>query len=147
MHDLKSERFTVETGTHILVQVPQEAADRVLQAILSRDILPWGDYDQVSFTTQPGQQQFRSLPKGVNAPTDHAIKVACVELQVFTCARGANLEPILRAIYDVHPYEEPVIQLIDATRTRHNRGMDEDNPNRFWNGDPQEWVPAPHRGK
>ena len=147
MHDLASDRFNVETGTRILVQVPQEAADRVLQAILSRDPLPWGDYDQVAFTSHPGTQQFRSLPEGVNAATDQAMTVECVELQVFTCARGRDLEPILKAIYDVHPYEEPVIQLIDAIRPRHIRGVDQDNPNRFWNRETPGWVPAPHRRK
>jgi len=71
--------------------------------------------------------------------------VPCIELQVFTEATGQKLEPILRAIYHAHPYEEPVIQLLPAERTRHIRGMDEGNSNRFWNRETPDWVPEEHR--
>ena len=150
MRDLVSERFSVEQGIRILVQVPESDADAVQQAILSVDPLVWGDYDRVSFTSALGIQQFRSLPGGVNAAMEHEAQVACVELQVFTPARGAELERILSAIYAAHPYEEPVIQLVEATRTRHVPGLDEGNPNRFWNrsdAEMPEWVPEAHRRK
>lgn len=71
--------------------------------------------------------------------------MACVELQIFVPKLGADLEPVIRAIYHAHPYEEPVIQLLPAARTRHRRGQDEDNPNRFWNQDAADWVPKAHR--
>jgi len=145
MDKFTSDRFITETGTRLLVQVPQEAALRVLQAITAADPLTYGDYDQVAFTTSPGAQQFRSLSGGRNPETDAAVTVPCVELQVFTEATGQELEPILRAIYDAHPYEEPVIQLLPAERTRHIRGMDEGNSNRFWNRETPDWVPEEHR--
>ncbi|MBE1285114.1 MAG: hypothetical protein GJ676_17510 [Rhodobacteraceae bacterium] len=145
MLDLKSERFTTETGTRVLVQVPETEAQAVLQVILKHDPLAWGDYDQVAFFSPPGRQQFRSLPGGRNAPTDEAMSVSCVEIQVFSILRGTDLEAMIRAVYNVHPYEEPVIQLIPALRTRHIPGVDEDNPNRFWNREMPDWVPEPHR--
>lgn len=147
MPELKSDRFSTETGQRLLVQVPEADAERVLEAILVADPLTWGDYDQVSFCTALGLQRFRSLPGGVNAPTEKAVAVSCVELQVFTTAQGAELERVVRAIYDVHPYEEPVIQIVDACRTRHIAGADEGNPNRFWNRPDAAWVLAPHRRK
>ena len=147
MDDFGTTRFRTEQGNRILVQVPGTEAERVLAAILAADTLTWGDYDQVSFTTAPGTQRFRSLPGGVNAPTEGTVGVECVELQVFTAATGADLERILLAVYAVHPYEEPVIQLVPATRTLHIPGTDEDNPNRFWNRPDQDWIPQEHRRK
>lgn len=140
-----SRRFSIESGTRVLVQVPQEAAGRVLAAMVAVEPLIWGDYDQVAFTTEAGVQQFRSRPGGRNQATEEAVEVPCVELQVFVAKQGQALEPLLRAIYHAHPYEEPVIQLLAAQRCCHLRGMDEDNPNRFWNRPAQGWIPAAHR--
>ncbi len=142
---LRSDRFTIEAGTRLLIQVPQQAAAGLLQAILSRETLRWGDYDQVAYITRPGVQQFRSLPGGRNLATDQAVEVACVELQIFVPKQGQALGPLLCAIYHAHPYEEPVIQLIAAARSLHRRGQDEANPNRFWNQETADWVPEAHR--
>ncbi|WP_171179044.1 hypothetical protein [Ruegeria sp. HKCCD8929] len=141
---LTSDRFRTETGYRILVQVPEPDCDAVLQAILSYDPLPYGDYDRVAFATS-GTQQFRSLPGGANAAAETVVKVPCLELSVFTRADPEKLEQILRATYDAHPYEEPVIQIVPAFRTCHIRGVDEDNPNRFWNRKTADWVPGAHR--
>lgn len=143
--NLTSQRFDVEAGTRILVQVPEQAAGQVLAAILAVEPLTWGDYDQVAFTTRAGVQQFRSLPGGRNAATEDVLEVACVELRVFVPKQGQQLEPVIRAIYHAHPYEEPVIQLLPGVRTCHRRGQDEGNPNRFWNQEAAEWVPEEHR--
>ena len=142
---IRSDRFTIEQGTRVLVQVPQESAARVLQAILLQEPLHWGDYDQVSYTTSAGEQQFRSRPGGRNQATDQAVAVTCVELQIFVPKQGQELAPLLCAIYQAHPYEEPVIQLIAAARSLHRRGQDEANPNRFWNQKAADWVPEAHR--
>ncbi|WP_122072148.1 hypothetical protein [Pseudophaeobacter sp. EL27] len=143
--NIASSRFSIEQGTRVLVQVPQEAAGRLLQAILAQEPLHWGDYDQVAYTSSAGVQQFRTLPQARNRATEQAVAVACVELQVFVPKRGQDLEPLLCAIYHAHPYEEPVIQLIPAARSLHRRGQDESNPNRFWNQEAADWVPEIHR--
>ncbi|MGR3617242.1 MAG: hypothetical protein ACU0BB_14515 [Paracoccaceae bacterium] len=145
MHKLTSDRFHVEAGTRVFVQVPEADAQRVLDAILTHDPLGWGEYDQVSFTTAIGTQKFRVLPSSRNAATENMVSVPCVELQFFTTAQEQALEPILCAIYDAHPYEEPVVQMIAAHRTRHISGLDEENPNRFWNRENADWVPEQHR--
>ncbi|MEX5579372.1 hypothetical protein [Pseudophaeobacter sp. A-200-2] len=143
--DTQDDRYTVQTGTRLLVQVPKGDAAKVMDAIVACDPLRWGDYDQVGFTTATGVQQFRSLPGGVNRASEAAVEVPCVEVQVFVPQTGADLDPLLRAIYYVHPYEEPVIQLLAASRTLHIRGQDEGNPNRFWNRADADWVPDVHR--
>jgi hypothetical protein len=56
-----------------------------------------------------------------------------------------TLERLIGAIYAAHPYEEPVILVSAGVRTRHITGIDEDNPNRFWNRPTEDWVPTEHR--
>lgn len=139
------ERYHIETGLRILVQCPAEALPRVEAAVLACDPLAHGDYDRVSFHSAAGVQRFRARGGGRNRATEDTVQVACVEWQIFTTAEGAALDALIRAIYAAHPYEEPVIHLVPAQRCRHRRGMDEDNPNRFWNRDPADWVPPQHR--
>ena len=143
---LTCERFTHEWGHRILVQVPLPHVDAVLDAVLGCCDLRYGDYDSVSFQTAEGIQRFRSLPGGRNRPTDHVVQVPCVEISFFVPDHGGDLLTVLRAIYDVHPYEEPVVNIVKCARTRHIRGLDEDNPNRFWNRKAESWIPEPHRG-
>lgn len=142
--ELTSERFTTQTGWRVLVQVPEPDCPRVIAAVIAEDPLVWGDYDRVTFAT-PGQQQFRSLPGGANAATEEAVSVPCLELSFFLSGDAGRLDPVLHAIYRVHPYEEPVILVLPALRTCHIRGVDEDNPNRFWNRETADWVPDAHR--
>lgn len=141
---LSSDRFTAEAGYRVMVQVPAPEAAALRAAILAEDPLSWGDYDQVSHETG-GVQRFRSLPGGVNAATEAAVEVPCLELSFFLPEGAARLERVIRAIYRAHPYEEPVIQVVAALRTCHIRGLDQDNPNRFWNRADADWVPRAHR--
>lgn len=138
-----SNRFDTEMGLRVIVQTPDTHAERLLKAVLSVDPLRHGDYDRVSFVTAAGIQRFRSLGTGRNAVTDRVVEVPCVKLSLYLGAE-ARLAAILEALYDAHPYEEPVIHVVPCLRSRHIRGMDEANPNRFWNDVPQGWVPPEH---
>ncbi len=140
-----TERYVAEEGAQVAVQVPQERLEALLAAITAADPLEWGDYDAVSFASQPGVQRFRSLGTGRNPETGGVVTVACIELRFFV-ARTA-LERVVRAIYGTHPYEEPVVIVTPASRSRHRRGVDEDNPNRFWNSPDETWVPEAHRAE
>jgi len=142
---IKSSRFRVQAGHRVVVQVPQQDAARVLDAVLEQDALVYGDYDRVAFVTCPGVQQFRSLSGGRNSATEEAVTVPCVELSFFTDAEATRLELIISMIYHAHPYEEPVVHVMAAARALHLRGVDEDNPNRFWNRPDAGWVPKAHR--
>jgi len=144
MCDTDFGRYRVEAGLRILVQVPVEALPRVEAAVLATDPLAHGDYDRVSFHSAAGVQRFRALGGGRNRATRDTAKVDCIEWQIFTTAEGAALDVLIRAIHAAHPYEEPVIHLVPAQRCRHRRGMDEDNPNRFWNRETAGWVPQAH---
>ena len=73
------------------------------------------------------------------------VDVACVSLRFFVPSEKGVLSAVLSGLYDVHPYEEPVIYVHDVRRGRHRRGADDDNPNRFWNRPTPDWVPEPHQ--
>ena len=140
-----SPRFQTESGWRVTVQVPQAHAADILTAVREKAALTWGDYDTVSFESTAGTQRFRSLGTGHNPASDGIMEVACVELAFFLPGNEAGDEAeaagVLEAIYGVHPYEEPVIFVQPSVRTLHIRGMDEDNPHRFWNRPAGEWVP------
>ena len=141
--NLPSDRFTTEGGYVVLFQVPADAAQTTCAHILSVHAMGYGDYDSVHFQTALGRQTFRALGQGRNVATKDIVHVDCVEGS-FYCSLD-RLEPVLRAIYHAHPYEEPVVYVLPALRTLHIRGMDEHNPNRFWNQKTPDWVPAEHR--
>lgn len=128
-------------------EAPHQAhVERLLAAVATVDLLIWGDYDQVSFTTTAGQQRFRTLPSARNAATTTISRVACVELP-FTLPAEADLHAVLAALCAAPAYEEPVIYITQTLRTLHNRGAGEDNPNKFWNRSAEDWLPAAHRAK
>jgi len=141
---LETVRFETESGFLLTVEVPEERADAVLAAIISTAPLTWGDYDQVAFRSSLGRQQFRSLPAGRNAATAGVVEVPCQRLSCFLPA-AVDLTAVLEAVYHAHPYEEPVLLVTPTLRTLHVRGVDENNPNRFWNRPAADWVPAEHR--
>ena len=142
---LENNRFVPEEGLRIIVQVPDTHAQKIVNAVLIEDTLKYGDYDSVTFQTTPGIQQFRSIGSGRNTATEKVVEVPCVELSFFSSGDEAKAVRILKTIYAAHPYEEPVVFVALCVRTLHIRGMDEDNPNRFWNSDAEDWVPEEHR--
>ncbi|NND22810.1 MAG: hypothetical protein HKO14_12035 [Silicimonas sp.] len=142
---LDNDRFVPENGLRIIVQVPETHAQGIIGAVLVDDALRYGDYDCVAYRTAAGVQQFRSLGSGHNAATEKVVEVPCVEVSFFIGSDEARAVAVLRAIYSAHPYEEPVIFVEPCVRTLHIRGMDEDNPNRFWNNEAEDWVPDEHR--
>ncbi len=142
---LKTDRFTPEAGFRVTVQTPDENVRAITQSVLARTALKYGDYDSVTFRTAPGVQQFRSLGSGRNAATEAAVEVPCVELSFFLQQDDALVTRVIEAIYSAHPYEEPVIFVEPCLRSLHIRGLDEDNPNRFWNASPADWVPKEHQ--
>jgi hypothetical protein len=142
---LDNDRFVPENGLRIVVQVPDTHAQKIVDAVLVEDTLKYGDYDCVTFQTAPGFQQFRSLGSGRNVATEDVVEVPCVELSFFLVDSEAKAVQALKRIYSSHPYEEPVVFVEQCVRTLHIRGMDEDNPNRFWNNEAEDWVPDEHR--
>ncbi len=142
---LNNDRFVPEQGFRITVQVPETHVQKVVDCVLDCDTLAYGDYDCVTFRTALGIQQFRALGTGRNTATKDVVEVPCVELSFFVQGNENNTVQVLKNVYFAHPYEEPVVFVEPCLRTLHIRGIDEDNPNRFWNADAPDWVPEEHR--
>lgn len=142
---LASDRFVSQQGFRIIVQVPDQYSQKIIDEISNVVALKYGDYERVSFKTTPGFQQFKSTGNGRNAATKEVIEVPCAEISFFLDDDKHDCVNVLKAIYFSHPYEEPVVFVQQCTRTLHIKGMDEDNPNRFWNNPPEDWVPKDHR--
>ena len=140
-----SDRFDFDDGFRVVVQVPAAHAQGVIDALLDADPLTYGDYDRVTFETAVGVQKFRALGTGRNAATAATVAVPCSELSFYVRCDDEALARILDRIYWAHPYEEPVIFVMPALRCLHIRGLDEDNPNRFWNRPAEAWIPPEHR--
>jgi hypothetical protein len=131
--DLPADRFTIEEGLLVRLEVPTQNHQQVMAAVREASDLRCGDYDKVSFTTTPGIQRFRSLGAGRNRAKETISEWESVEVNFFLPTDREIVEAVLRAIYATHPSEEPVIHILAAARPLHIRGLDEDNPNRFWN--------------
>lgn len=142
---LIDDRFTCEEGLRVIVQVPEKHSQQIVDAVRAVNALAYGDYDSVTFKTTQGTQQFRSLGTGRNSANKRVVEVQCVELSFFLANDDGIARAVLRAIYAIHPYEEPVVLVQTCARTLHIRGMDEDNPNRFWNRAAEDWVPDEHK--
>ena len=145
MTETTLQRHWIEAGHLIDLEVPEPEVEHVLTAVRRVIRLQHGDFEAVSFASCPGTQRFRVLPGARNAATDDVVTVPCVSLRFFVPGDDDALGAVMSALYDVHPYEEPVIYIQAVRRGRHIAGADEDNPNRFWNRETPDWVPEPHR--
>ena len=97
--DLVSKRFTVETGVRISVQVPDQSAQQIVDAVLKEHGLKYGDYDSVTYRSVPGIQQFRSLGTGRNAAIADIVEVPCAELSFFIEDNEALLIKVIESVY------------------------------------------------
>lgn len=141
MSYVSTDRYTTQAGARITVQIPKGRENVVIEHVTRANDLIYGDYAGVSYASDNGVQRFRSLGTGRNMANAQIVEVPSVELSFFV-GDQTGIEPVLRAIYDAHPYEEPVIYIEAVTRALHRQGLDNDNPNRFWNLPKADWVPT-----
>ncbi|MEM8859354.1 MAG: hypothetical protein AAGD96_13590 [Chloroflexota bacterium] len=142
---LASNRFTTEEGLRITVQVPNTHAEKVIQAVCNISPLEYGDYDNVTFKTSIGVQQFRSLGTGRNPASPGVVELDTVEISFFLPGDEQKAVQVLETVYTFHPFEEPVVFVQPCVRTLHINGVDEDNPNKVWNSEKVDWYPEEHQ--
>lgn len=107
--------------------------------VLSKSALNWEAYESVSFICAEGLQHFGALSTIVRQI--RLCKYPWIKFCFFLEQSDTMLKEVVTAIYQAHPYEEPVIFIQNCLRTLHIRGADIDNPNRFWNRQDVDWVP------
>ena len=94
----------------VVVYVPESHTEAVRNAIGDAGAGVIGNYSHCMFTTK-GVGQFKPLP-GSN-PTEGTIGEISevIEDKIETVCMKDNLESVLSAIEDIHPYEEPAIDI------------------------------------
>lgn len=98
---------------HLIVYVPISHADAVRTALAEAGAGKIGNYDSCSFSVR-GTGRFRPLP-GADPASGSIGSVEEVEeerIEVLVPSDPGKLRTILKAVKNVHPYEEPAMHLI-----------------------------------
>jgi len=91
--------------------VPEDALERVAQALFEAGAGRIGDYTQCSFR-HPGTGTFKGDPSTNPAVGRPGRYEHAVEFRLETVLPISRLQPALAALYDAHPYEEPAFDLV-----------------------------------
>lgn len=104
---------------HLIVYVPVAHADAIRKVLAEHGAGKLGRYDSCSFSAR-GTGRFRPL-KGANPAIGSVGTVEEVEeerIEVLVPSDPAILAPLLRAVREAHPYEEPAIHLLPMIEVR-----------------------------
>ena len=130
---IDDQAFRLEPAYIVSVNVPSEAAEKVLASITNSVPLEYGKYDHVAFRSATGVEQFRPL-QGSRAGEQTGLSELPTTRITFAIPEDVTLlhKAIAAARY-AHPYEEPVIHVETGWMSRAKPAGDESNPNRWWN--------------
>lgn len=96
----------MEKRYKIVVYVPEDHADKLREAMASAGAGVIGNYTHCTFTIK-GTGRFKPS-EGSNPTVGEVGKLEEVsEDRIETVCNGDKLEAVLKAIREVHPYEEP----------------------------------------
>jgi len=132
MDELKADSFRLERVYVVTVHIPNPEVEKVLEAITAAVPLDYGFYDQVAFLEAPGLEQYRPREGSKGGVQDKAGRSPTTKVSFSIPREAAALAKVLSAIRHAHSYEEPVIYIHEAWRSR-TTDRDESNPNRWWN--------------
>ena len=123
---------TPEPGTHCLVVfVPGNAAEQVLQALGDAGAGRFGHYSHAAFVSR-GTGRFTPLPGAQPAVGAVGVPQEVDEVRIEVLYPAAERERVLRAMARAHPYEVPAF----ATFPVHDRGPSFDAQGRLRRDDP-----------
>lgn len=130
--EFNADSFRLERVYVVTVHIPNQEVEKVLAAVTAADPLDYGFYDQVAYLDAPGLEQYRPREGSKGGVQDKAGRSPTTRVS-FSIPRNAEaLAKVFTAIRHVHSYEEPVIYIHEAWRSR-TTARDESNPNRWWN--------------
>lgn len=130
--EFKADSFRLERVYVVTVHIPNPEVEKVLESVTAAVPLDYGFYDQVAFLDAPGLEQYRPQEGSKGGVQDKAGRSPTTRVSFSIPREGAALAKVLAAIRRVHSYEEPVIYVYEAWRSR-TTDRDESNPNRWWN--------------
>jgi dinuclear metal center YbgI/SA1388 family protein len=106
----------------LVVFVPEADVDRVSQALFAAGAGWIGNYSSCSFRA-PGTGTFFG-EEGTNPAVGQRGRLELApELRVETVLPIDRVEPVLKALRDTHPYEEPAFDLVQLAAPPDGRGM------------------------
>ena len=131
--EIEDKAFQLEPAYIVSVNVPSEAAEKVLRSITDSVPLEYGKYDHVAFRSATGVEQFRPL-RGSRAGEQVMLSEVPTTRITFAIPEDLNILPkVIAAGRYAHPYEEPVVHVETGWMTRAKTDGEESNPNRWWN--------------
>ncbi len=116
------------------VQAPSEDVERLMTHVRKIVPLTQGAYDSNAFQSAAGIEHYRPR-EGAAAGAEQAVRQRpdVVELLFELPDDQALLARVVEAVFQVHSYQEPPIQ-VHAILSSRSKGLDDrDNPYRWWN--------------
>lgn len=130
--ELSEQTFRLERVYVVTVHIPNPEVEKVLEAVTAAVPLGYGFYDQVAYLDAPGLEQFRPREGSKGGVQEKAGRSPTTKVSFSIPRESDSLAKVLAAIRHTHSYEEPVIYVHEAWRSR-TTDRDENNPNRWWN--------------
>jgi hypothetical protein len=130
--EFQADSFRLERVYVVTVHIPNAEVEKVLQAVTAAVPLDYGFYDQVAFLDAPGLEQYRPKEGSKGGVQEKAGRSPTTKVSFSIPRETEALAKALAAIRHVHSYEEPVISVHEAWRSR-TTDRHENNPNRWWN--------------
>jgi len=118
----------------VMVQMPAEDVDRIMEHVVKAVPLTMGKYDSNAYQSAAGIERYRPL-EGAAAGAENEVRKrpGVVEVSFELEEDQALLERVVELIFQVHSYQEPVIRVESILGSRSKGLDDKDNPNRWWN--------------
>lgn len=130
---IEDKTFRLEPAYIVSVNVPSEAAEKVLRSVTDSVPLEYGKYDHVAFRSAIGVEQFRPL-QGSRAGEQALSSEVPTTRITFAIPEDVDiLHKVVGAVRYAHPYEEPVVHVETGWMSQAKHVGDESNPNRWWN--------------
>lgn len=95
---------------HVVIYVPLTHADAVRQALAESGAGRIGHYDSCSFSST-GTGRFRPLAGAKPHEGEIGVLTKVAEERIEVVVEEEKLPEVLKAVKEVHPYEEPAIHL------------------------------------
>ena len=96
---------------HLIIYTPVDSADNIRQALSDADAGYIGNYDSCSFSSR-GTRRFRPL-EGADPAIGSQGKLEEVdEERIEVVVTAERLKEVLKAVKEVHPYDEPAIHVL-----------------------------------
>lgn len=106
----------------LVVFVPADAADRVLDAVAEQGAGAIGDYERCGWRTT-GEGTFRPLPGASPAVGDVGQIASVREARLEVVLPRARRDAVVRAMLAAHPYEQPAYDVLELASVGGSRGM------------------------